>query len=256
MEAEEGIVEIPDDDLDDEDLDEEDIDDELEEEEEEEDDTKVTEEDMFKKQSPRPVAIPVMKHAHRVLEPGEVVDDDDLDDDDDEDDDDDDEEDDDSLEDDDEDEEEADSYEDMAGSADSSMASEREENSNASSVAGVVAGGFASIKKTVIKLPPLPAGLTVSAVPKVNTQNPASTPEGAPPVKQRRKRATKAEMAERRAKAEAEARERLERGDGEPRKRRGRKPRPPEEKARIAEEKRLAKQAEKVILKGIVEFVY
>ena len=66
--------------------------------------------------------------------------------------------------------------------------------------------------------------------------------------KPRRKRATKAEMAERRAKAEAEAREKALRMRGEtPQgKRRGRKPRPPEEKARIAEEKRMAKQAEKV----------
>ena len=245
MESEEGIVEIPDDDFDDED--EEDME---EEEEDEADDTKVTEEDMFKKQSPQPQlagATPAKPAPSRVLEPGEVVDDDDLDDDDDEDDDD--EDDDSSDEDDEEDEEgedEADSDEEMAGSADSSMASEREENSNASSSMAIGGVGDSNVKKAVIKLPPLPAGLTVSAVPRSNTESPGSAGEGVPPVKQRRKRATKAEMAERRAKAEAEAKERMMRGDSAPGKRRGRKPRPPEEKARIAEEKRMAKLAEKV----------
>ena len=245
MESEEGIVEIPDDDFDEEDIEE-------EEEYEEGDGTKVTEEDMFKKQSPQlagaVAANSVMAAApgapgRRVLEPGEVIDGDDVDEDDD-DDDDEDEDDDTSDEDDDEDEEDdADSDEDMAGSADSSMASEKEENSNASSSAVAGGAGDSSVKKAVIKLPPLPAGLTVSAVQRSNTESPGSAPEE--PVKKRRKRATKAEMAERRAKAEAEAREKALRGET-PGKRRGRKPRPPEEKARIAEEKRMAKQAEKV----------
>ena len=243
MESEEGIVEIPDDDFDEEDIEE-------EEEYEEGDGTKVTEEDMFKKQSPQlagaVAANSVMTAAPgapgRVLEPGEVIDGDE--DEDDEDDDDEDEDDDSSDEDDDEDEEDdADSEEDMVGSADSSMASEKEENSNASSSAAVSGAGDSSVKKAVIKLPPLPAGLTVSAVQRSNTESPGSAAEE--PVKKRRKRATKAEMAERRAKAEAEAREKALRGET-PGKRRGRKPRPPEEKARIAEEKRMAKQAEKV----------
>ena len=93
------------------------------------------------------------------------------------------------------------------------------------------------MKKAVIKLPPLPAGLTVSAVQRSNTESPGSAPEE--PVKKRRKRATKAEMAERRAKAEAEAREKALRGET-PGKRRGRKPRPPEEKVRIADTKAVA----------------
>ena len=60
--------------------------------------------------------------------------------------------------------------------------------------------------------------------------------------KPRRKRATKAEMAERRAKADAEAREKaLRMRGGTPQgKRRGRKPRPPEEKVRIADTKAVA----------------
>ena len=75
-----------------------------------------------------------------------------------------------------------------------------------------------------------------------NIKSPGSAVEEVSPVKKRRKRATKAEMAERRAKAEADAREQVLKGEQQPGKRRGRKPRPPEEKARIAEEKRMAYQ--------------